>query len=202
MIYSNLSCPYLVADNLERKLERMEFSKRISSFRLLPVKVIENYMGFVKESFAPKLTNYELLLAGKISVERLQIYNTEWFEDKEVLSFELNEGVLLEFVALLISNSLSTSFYGVWSLELKKLLKSKGMKISEHERIMSYLNKLQNQTLELELFLYSLRISLQLRSSHSLHLRLKGSYEKKRFRTSLTSSRSLGTHSSSSPTKK
>ncbi len=170
-IYFTMACPYIVADSLTNKLEKLEKNGQINGFSIIPVLKSENYLSFTDEKFQPSLTNYEKLLKGKHVVEQVKTHSIEFSNEIAPMKFDEKDYNLLHFMSCIKSKTLGSGTYGVWFEELTEKFKERGYDAENIPKFLIYINKLQNRAIEEELLDYHMMITLSSFTKNRLLIR-------------------------------
>lgn len=154
-IFCILTCPYIVAVLVNRRLERYLRTGHIVFFEILPVTKEEYYQGIVLDEFQPTNQSIQLLLNNEFSVKRIKTFCNEKLNNKSLYKFTNKDSMLLQFLSINHSVSLTKkSANDFWIADLTTCLQDKEINLNNYLELIPLLNKLQNYALKESLIDY------------------------------------------------
>lgn len=192
-VQAHIYSPVIDCLPLEMKLTRWINEGKIYSFDLLPISKDQKWLSITNEPFDPKLINLERLLKGDYKTKSLKIWDSSKFEDSTKMRFTNSDKSLLEFLSILIGNTLAgTSYFFVLVPELKEFLEKIGISFSDLNGMTKTLGKYQSQALERELFDYYIFPKLSNTKTETLTIILSGDIESERIQKALAYLKEFG----------
>jgi len=141
--------PHLMADSLERRLEKRRKTGLVDSFEVKPLKNRIFMTTLIDKHFKPTLSNFKALLNEKIDCVKLETWNNNFFTEDVPYKFSINEKNLLRFLSIYKSHSLTNpQLYSGFGPQLQEFLSENNINFSQIDEFLSFMNKLRNDAIE------------------------------------------------------
>jgi len=159
--YTVINCPHVVAEKIGRKLSKYEQQGLLHSHDLLIIKERIFRTNIITAPFKATRKNFEGLLSGKISSNKIILWDSNYHSNKEKEIIDKKDINVLKFISIIISKNLTQfGLFGVHFNELQTFLEENGYNLNEQSECQTFINKLQNRAYEMGLFDYRFNISL------------------------------------------
>ncbi len=160
-LYYNIKCPYSTIDRLALIFDRLVKENKISSFDLKTVKSRMHFTSIVDRNYKPTFENLKNLFSKNYKFQKIKLLDKEYLPYDVKFDFEQNNILLLRFLSLIISNSISNyGSIGVWLEQTKEFLQENNLRIEDLDDSIKFLNKLEKTCIENELLDFYLTLNL------------------------------------------
>ncbi|HUU79715.1 MAG TPA: hypothetical protein VMX55_15350 [candidate division Zixibacteria bacterium] len=173
--YSVFQCPHLIAEKTRRKLEIMQENGIITSFIIKEVKNRIFRTTIIDYKFQPSFENFKKLISGKINVNKIVLWDYNYFKDRNKEIFDLKDKNLFKFISLIISRKLTKfGLFGVHIIPFQRFLDENNLDQKNMPECLSFVNRIQNIAMERNIIDYRLHLSLAgVRNSNMLIIRIE-----------------------------
>ncbi|MHA1629644.1 MAG: hypothetical protein ACTSXO_04925 [Candidatus Heimdallarchaeota archaeon] len=181
--YALMLCPHVLANSLEKRMEKRQNQGFLDYFEIKPLKDRIFMTALVEKNFKPTIESFQELLEGKKECIKLVTWNNSFLQEELPHKFTLNEKRLLKFISIYRSHSLTNpSLYSGFGIELQEFLKENDIDFNQIENFLSFMNKLRNEAIEKDLINFRLVLTPSVISLKDLLIiKIKGDNETAEF---------------------
>ncbi|MCF2144296.1 MAG: hypothetical protein K9W42_11405 [Candidatus Heimdallarchaeota archaeon] len=182
--YALMLCPHVLANSLEKRMEKRQNQGFLDYFEIKPLKDRIFMTALVEKNFKPTIESFKELLDGKRECVKLVTWNNCFLQEELPHKFTFNEKRLLKFISIYRSHSLTNpSLYSGFGIELQEFLKENNIDFNQIENFLSFMNKLRNDAIEKDLINFRLVLTPPVVSLKDLLIiKIKGENETSKFK--------------------
>ncbi|MFW9922949.1 MAG: hypothetical protein ACFFDW_06630, partial [Candidatus Thorarchaeota archaeon] len=173
-LYTILQSPHLLINNLIYEFDKLVKEKKIISFDINTITKRSFYSSFVQQALNPSIENIQNLLENKILYKKLELWNTDLFNDKKRIDFKTQNEKLLEFLSVLLYSHLTgNKIFGVRIEHIYKFFEKHNINPKDMVLITNFMTNLEKEAIDMNLLDYRLQVAKsRLNTSNSLIIKL------------------------------
>ncbi|MHA1367602.1 MAG: hypothetical protein ACTSP5_14495, partial [Candidatus Heimdallarchaeota archaeon] len=181
-VYSVFHTSHFISERLAARLEKFQKEGSITSFELKSITERTYSTTVLNEHHKPSLETYEKLFARKIPLEKILLWSTKKFDDRNPEDFDIKDNVLLKFLSFFKNKSITSyDVFGVYLPGFNEFLEENEINPNNMVESVTFFKNNENTVKKRSLFDYRFEITLtDIRSAGSLVVRIKLNPEDKR----------------------
>ncbi|MHA1187885.1 MAG: hypothetical protein ACTSSK_13610, partial [Candidatus Heimdallarchaeota archaeon] len=180
-VYSVFQSSHFISERLASRLEKFQKEKSITSFDLKSITSRNFSTTVLNEPSTPTEDFYKKLITGKVPHEKIMLWSSDRFDDKNPESLESKDYVLLKFLSFVKNKSITSyDVFGVFLTGFNDFLEENGVDPNDMVKSVAFFKQNENLAKKRKLTDYRLVITLtDLAIEGSLVVRIKLNPEEK-----------------------